>query len=164
LVLELRDSNKNPEDLRSALARLNQHLGVDERQLAHFIGSKIRTNEERGYRKWCVDCDAWTGHMILPTKAWQLQRCMRCGVVKELRGIGAKTDQGKLMLIRPEMTPGQILREMIIPVLGPSFIVRCMEYQFHLDVESKKKEILAAYATRNAARKERQFNRDVEDL
>jgi hypothetical protein len=163
LVLELGESKKS-EDLKAALSRINEHLGVDERQLAYFIGSKIKTNEERGYRKWCAECDAWLGHMILPTKAWQLQRCMRCGVVKELKGIGARTDQGKLMLIRPDLSPGQILRELVIPVLGASFIVRAMEYQFQRDVEETKAAILAKLDERRVLRVENQFKRDVEDL
>jgi hypothetical protein len=102
--------------------------------------------------------------MILPTKAWQLQRCMRCGVVKELKGIGARTDQGKLMLIRPDLSPGQILRELVIPVLGASFIVRAMEYQFQRDVEEKKAAILAKLDERRVWRVENQFKRDVEEL
>jgi hypothetical protein len=163
LVLELGESKKS-EDLKAALSRINEHLGVDERQLAYFIGSKIKTNEERGYRKWCAECDAWSGHMILPTKAWQLQRCMRCGVVKELKGIGARTDQGKLMLIRPDLSPGQILRELVIPVLGASFIVRAMEYQFQRDVEETKAAILAKLDERRVLRVENQFKRDVEEL
>jgi hypothetical protein len=163
LVLELGEAKK-PEDLKAALARINEHLGVDERQLAYFLGSKIRTNEERGYRKWCVDCDAWSGHMILPTKAWQLQRCMRCGIVKQLMGIKARTDQGKQMLIRPDTTPGQILRELVIPVLGASFIVRAMEYQFQRDVEWKKAEIQVGLEERRVWRVENQFRRDLENL
>lgn len=162
MVLELSgpEAEKKPTDMRALLSRLNEQLGVDERQLAYFIGAKIKTNEERGYRKWCIPCDAWTGHMILPTKAWQLERCMRCGRVTELLGIGAKTDQGKAMLIRPDMTPGQILRDLLIPVLGASFIVRAMEEQYRRDVEAAKHALLAE----RAAKKETQFKRDVEDF
>lgn len=80
----------------------------DERvpsEILSLLDHPITHNDENGFRKWCAACADTTGHLIVPTRAWQIERCMRCGLVTRYAALRASRGSGhRSLLVRPDLT------------------------------------------------------------
>ncbi len=110
--------------------------------LEEFLGAPIGPTSEHGYRKLCVVCMDWTGHIVLPTPAWQVQRCTRCGTSKVLKVIRAKHVRSQRSLMAdPNLTAAAVF-DYACRIFGVAFVFRALEVALRRDVEEREAEIL----------------------
>ncbi len=113
----------------------------------------IGPTEERGHRKWCLTCEDWTGHMIVPSAEWRTDQCTRCGAVRVLHVAMRKHARSqRALLVNPYMSPTAILG-FCVEVLEPHGIARALEIRFRRDVRDRVDELLRQTKDRVAERK-----------
>lgn len=98
-----------------------------EEQVEALLTTTLRSNDERGFLKFCTACRAWTRHLFLPDPDRAAQRCMRCGKVLKYDMIVPRDDLIQKPLMLPPKWDGDDLLRFVVAVFGPSFLVKVME-------------------------------------
>lgn len=80
------------------------------REILDLLEKPLSHNDENGFRKWCAACGSDTGHLIVPTRAWQIERCMRCGMKTRYACLRPGRGSGhRLLLVKPGLTKHDVV-------------------------------------------------------
>lgn len=135
-------------DPRTAKAILSAVGGPDEARVQSFL-TPVGTNDERGFKKFCPECNDYTGHLALPGSAWYFERCLRCRRISVWQVLISRLPPFGKAVVMPDMDAKAVLR-LVLTVAGPEYFARCFELWLKEKVAERERVLLADMKERAA--------------
>ena len=110
-MMALPTSETEFKDILEALKKSDERI---PKELFNLLEKTLSHNDENGFRKWCPACGDTTGHLVVPTRAWQIERCMRCGLTTRYACLRPGRAFGhRPILVKPDFTKVDVVMHRI---------------------------------------------------
>lgn len=129
-------------DKEKVLAEMKKVFGSDAERITAFVSQAVGSNDEHGIQKWCVACNAFTGHLALPGSHWYVERCMRCGRIDPKEVLVAEIPGFSKPILMPPGFDERGVLAYLLETAGPAYIARATELWFQKKVKERLKELI----------------------